>query len=265
MPNGVAGQGWHAMFAFVLWIGRWDVVNGPHSQPTTNGLPTETPAGESSSPTIIRKTNRNRHKEYMDRLCAACNYPRAPSVCSRCKAVYYCSPACQRTHWRSSHKGECKALAAAALDAAAASRRAPSHPHASYRACGACSKEGALFACGGCQQVVYCDRACCKAAWKGHKKECGDLAKAAFSRNLGLALQHHHAELEPSCQKKKPSRGRRTPSCAPSTRPCSTRGRSTPPPGSRRRRRARPPCCRHHIRERTNEGGYGRVARQPPR
>jgi TPR repeat protein len=118
----------------------------------------------------------------MDRSCASCGNPNARSVCSGCKAASYCSPVCQRQHWRAGHKGECKALASVF-----ASQTAPSHPLSTSRECGACSKVGALFACGGCQQVVYCDRVCCKAAWKAHKTECSDLAKAAFLRSLALA------------------------------------------------------------------------------
>ncbi|KXZ54463.1 hypothetical protein GPECTOR_4g1014 [Gonium pectorale] len=34
-----------------------------------------------------------------------------PKRCSRCKAVYYCSSACQAAHWKAGHKAECKAPA----------------------------------------------------------------------------------------------------------------------------------------------------------
>jgi TPR repeat protein len=67
--------------------------------------------------------------------------------------------------------------------------------------CGACGKEGALYACdgcrgGGCREVVYCDRACCKASWKrANKKECGDLAKAFFSNFLALAQRGNAVEM----------------------------------------------------------------------
>lgn len=30
-------------------------------------------------------------------------------VACRCKQFYYCSPECQRTHWRASHKHHCRA------------------------------------------------------------------------------------------------------------------------------------------------------------
>ena len=48
------------------------------------------------------------------RACAACStiepavrtYPK----CERCRVVYYCNAACQRTHWPT-HKLECQALA----------------------------------------------------------------------------------------------------------------------------------------------------------
>ena len=34
--------------------------------------------------------------------------------CSRCRSVAYCSPECQRAHWKAGHKTECKRLRAAA-------------------------------------------------------------------------------------------------------------------------------------------------------
>ncbi|KAL2974420.1 hypothetical protein AAZX31_14G104200 [Glycine max] len=42
-----------------------------------------------------------------DPLCAVCATP-APKKCSRCKAVRYCSQACQQSHWMSGHKTVCK-------------------------------------------------------------------------------------------------------------------------------------------------------------
>ncbi|GKU87463.1 hypothetical protein SLEP1_g1858 [Rubroshorea leprosula] len=39
--------------------------------------------------------------------CAACGN-HGTKVCSRCKSVRYCSPECQRTHWKSGHRTECK-------------------------------------------------------------------------------------------------------------------------------------------------------------
>lgn len=46
-------------------------------------------------------------------LCAACGKDLAASLCSRCKAVRYCGPECQRAHWRA-HKAACKAVSAGA-------------------------------------------------------------------------------------------------------------------------------------------------------
>ncbi|TKY58063.1 Ubiquitin carboxyl-terminal hydrolase 19 [Spatholobus suberectus] len=42
-----------------------------------------------------------------DSLCAVCA-TRASKKCSRCKAVRYCSQACQQSHWKSGHKTVCK-------------------------------------------------------------------------------------------------------------------------------------------------------------
>ena len=38
--------------------------------------------------------------------CAFCAHPGATRRCGRCKAVNYCSPGCQREHWRA-HKDTC--------------------------------------------------------------------------------------------------------------------------------------------------------------
>lgn len=39
-------------------------------------------------------------------LCAACHKPNATKRCGKCRAVFYCSRACQATHWRA-HKLTC--------------------------------------------------------------------------------------------------------------------------------------------------------------
>ena len=41
-------------------------------------------------------------------LCAVCQ-GRAELKCMACKAVFYCSRACQKRHWKK-HKFECKSL-----------------------------------------------------------------------------------------------------------------------------------------------------------
>ena len=42
------------------------------------------------------------------KTCAVCNAALAkPKFCSRCKEVAYCSPICQKKHWKT-HKKECK-------------------------------------------------------------------------------------------------------------------------------------------------------------
>ena len=50
-----------------------------------------------------------------ERECARCGASSAQSrlkLCSGCRAVRYCSAACQQAHWRAAHRAECKALRA---------------------------------------------------------------------------------------------------------------------------------------------------------
>ena len=42
------------------------------------------------------------------RVCASCGDGGAKSRCQRCKAVVYCSRACQLKHWKSGHKESCR-------------------------------------------------------------------------------------------------------------------------------------------------------------
>ena len=63
-------------------------------------------------------------------VCAACGAV-CTKKCARCKAVFYCSPACQRQHWTTGgHKTVCVAVAAGVLEtgARAAAAAAPT-PH----------------------------------------------------------------------------------------------------------------------------------------
>ena len=66
-------------------------------------------------------------------MCAACGAA-STKKCARCKAVFYCSPACQRQHWTTGdHKATCvpAAVVAGALATeagAAAATTAPSPP-----------------------------------------------------------------------------------------------------------------------------------------
>ena len=45
-------------------------------------------------------------------LCARCGKGNATAKCGGCKSVWYCDRDCQRIHWRTVHKHECKNLAA---------------------------------------------------------------------------------------------------------------------------------------------------------
>ena len=69
----------------------------------------------------MRSVQRNRHPTAMSAPCACCSTP-ASNMCSRCRSVVYCSPACQRSHWPT-HKTSCKVVA----QAAAAASKIPAH------------------------------------------------------------------------------------------------------------------------------------------
>lgn len=46
--------------------------------------------------------------------CASCSVPLTLALrCAGCQAIAYCSPACQRIHWKACHKTQCKELSAA--------------------------------------------------------------------------------------------------------------------------------------------------------
>ena len=66
------------------------------------------------------------------KLCAACGV--SPSgntkllACSGCHAARYCSPACQRSHWKV-HKPGCKAAAALKASAGRSAAAAPAAAH----------------------------------------------------------------------------------------------------------------------------------------
>ncbi|CAK7211964.1 hypothetical protein SBRCBS47491_001302 [Sporothrix bragantina] len=61
------------------------------------------------------------------RTCNYCLDPRHVPVklCTGCRAVAYCGPACQRAHWSRFHKVECKALQAAFASAAETAAATP--------------------------------------------------------------------------------------------------------------------------------------------
>ena len=79
------------------------------------------------------------------------------SACGSCKAVAYCSPECQKKHWKA-HKGECRAVAAAADST---------------------KLEIEFFPCSRCVKVAYCSTTCQRVHWKaGHKHECRSASEA---------------------------------------------------------------------------------------
>jgi hypothetical protein len=64
-----------------------------------------------SSPTICGEDSAKPHLDVGLRPCANCQKPEQMrgdyQVCAACKTTPYCSPACQKAHWRSTHKATC--------------------------------------------------------------------------------------------------------------------------------------------------------------
>eukprot|EP01084_Bolivina_argentea_P264337 447738_1 len=50
------------------------------------------------------------------RKCAQCSTDNPPFACGGCKITKYCSKDCQRNHWKSTHKKQCKKLKQQSID-----------------------------------------------------------------------------------------------------------------------------------------------------
>ena len=121
--------------------------------------------------------------------CGGCGISSAPLRCGGCRALFYCSPECQRTHW-STHRKECKALAAAATagalvtfggggsagaagaGAAGSSTGAAAATPVPNGRCGHCDTTGAEQLCSRCRVVAYCGPECQRDGWAAHKDVC---------------------------------------------------------------------------------------------
>jgi len=104
----------------------------------------------------------------------------ATLLCTQCAAVVYCSPECQREHWRT-HKVECRA-ALAEMKRSISSRALPNNGVVQPAAmngsafigpCGhlGCQNGGTLV-CGQCHGVAYCSPHCQRNDWEQHKRGC---------------------------------------------------------------------------------------------
>lgn len=81
-------------------------------------------------------------------------------TCGACFCAWYCSTACQRQHWKRSHRDVC---------GAAARKLRVCHRHG-------CPKPAAKGLCDGCGVARYCGAACQRQHWKQHKPLCPKLA-----------------------------------------------------------------------------------------
>ena len=89
--------------------------------------------------------------------------------CNGCQQVKYCSPMCQKKHWKS-HKTFCLEY----------SKKKTSESEPSLKICNFCgileTHPNTLKACAGCQ--IYCARECQTKHWKKeHKQECHKIAQ----------------------------------------------------------------------------------------
>lgn len=55
----------------------------------------------------------DRNCEGLVSSCAMCGLAGTHSCCSRCQCVRYCTTACQRAHWRSVHRVDCRVFVTA--------------------------------------------------------------------------------------------------------------------------------------------------------
>lgn len=140
-------------------------------------------AGLSSSGTsvIIDDTGVFSTKVDATATCWNCQKKRcAVRKCDRCKAAYYCSKECQRSHW-SAHKGGCASLspasaaapAASVAPAASAPASAAPSPSPAVHSCGNCdAKRASYMRCSRCKAAWYCDAACQSSHWGAHRDAC---------------------------------------------------------------------------------------------
>lgn len=107
-------------------------------------------------------------------LCHQCNklLEKQGLKCRGCGNARYCSIECQKEHWKSEHKNQCKLLSG--------QHRVMLIDSSSKFTCYNCFKASAkpFEQCSGCKTIVYCSAECQRAHWKQeHKKQCKVLQK----------------------------------------------------------------------------------------
>lgn len=77
----------------------------------TQAAQRETDINLKATSTVLQSEGRGRLLDARMVSCATCRKAAPPgetlSLCSRCRAVRYCSKACQQQHWRAGHKQAC--------------------------------------------------------------------------------------------------------------------------------------------------------------
>merc|ERR1712034_61032 len=87
--------------------------------------------------------------------------PREFLVCSGCDVARYCSPNCQKKHWKNGHEHQCL-------------------PQKHLKKCSNCEKrekgKNVFLFCSRCRSVRYCSKECQTNHWKRvHEKKCKNL------------------------------------------------------------------------------------------
>ena len=94
------------------WTNRaaWSQLDGEVAQAVASCVTAPEMEGVSRLPAqVIPESEASRAPKAPDRQCSGCGKVLSEmKLCSRCRAVWYCSHACQRAHWPA-HKRACKA------------------------------------------------------------------------------------------------------------------------------------------------------------
>lgn len=101
--------------------------------------------------------------------CANCSKEAGIHRCANCKQVRYCSPTCQKEHWKAGHKAKCQKHYKEVYDSTSVNH---TEKCVEIPRCAVCKGTDFLSHCSRCQKVYYCGQAHQRAHWKQHKPDC---------------------------------------------------------------------------------------------